>query len=137
MSEYENVHHVTEFNNTLKQLAKTFGREKWVIVKYQGDYKYVHIFDNRKEANYPGITLGYDEFLTDQDCSIYGHGRSLLQKAGQITSLMLNCFVQLYDKFYLDNISVIFLCRSVFSTWRTRFIFILCNSKQVICNLFI
>lgn len=60
MSEYENVHHVTEFNNTLKQLAKTFGREKWVIVKYQGDYKYVHI----KEANYPGITLGYDEFLT-------------------------------------------------------------------------
>lgn len=64
MSEYENVHHVTEFNNTLKQLAKTFGREKWVIVKYQGDYKYVHIYDNRKEANYPGITLGYDEFLT-------------------------------------------------------------------------
>lgn len=37
MSEYENVHHVTEFNNTLKQLAKTFGREKWVIVKYQGN----------------------------------------------------------------------------------------------------
>lgn len=28
MSECENVHHVTEFNNTLKQLAKTFGREK-------------------------------------------------------------------------------------------------------------
>lgn len=64
MSEYENVHHVTEFNNTLKQLAKTFGREKWVIVKYQGDYKYVHIYDNRKEATYPGITLGYYEFLT-------------------------------------------------------------------------
>lgn len=64
MSEYENVHHVTEFNNTLKQCVKTFGREKWVIVKYQGDYKYVHIYDNRKEANYPGITLGYDEFLT-------------------------------------------------------------------------
>lgn len=28
------------------------------------EYKYVHIYDNRKEANYPGITLGYDEFLT-------------------------------------------------------------------------
>lgn len=55
MSECENVHHVTEFNNTLKQLAKTFGREKPVIVKYQGDYKYVHIYDNRKEAKYPGI----------------------------------------------------------------------------------
>lgn len=64
MSECENVHHVTEFNNTLKQLAKTSGREKWVIVKHQGDYKYVHIYDNRKEAKYPGITLGYDEFLT-------------------------------------------------------------------------
>lgn len=55
MSECENVHHVTEFNNTLKQLAKTFGREKPVIVKYQGDYKYVQIYDNSKEAKYPGI----------------------------------------------------------------------------------
>lgn len=64
MSECENVQYVTEFNNTLKQLAKTFGREKRVIVKYQGDYKYVHIYDNRKEAKYSGITLGYDEFLT-------------------------------------------------------------------------
>lgn len=80
MSECENVQYVTEFNNTLKQLAKTFGREeKRVIVKYQGDYKYVHIYHNRKEAKYPD--------------------RSLLQEAGKITSLMLNCLVQLYDKF--------------------------------------
>lgn len=26
------------------------------------DYKYVHIFDNRKDAKFKGITLGYDEF---------------------------------------------------------------------------
>lgn len=64
MCECEDEQYVTALNNTLKQLAKTFGREKRVIVKYQGDFKYVHIYDNRKEAKYSGITLGYDEILT-------------------------------------------------------------------------
>lgn len=74
MSECENVHHVTEFNNTLKQLAKTFGREKPVIVKYQGDYKYVHIYDNRKEAKYPGIYKSIQiivSFLADNLLYLY------------------------------------------------------------------
>lgn len=64
MSECENVQYVTESDNKLKQLVKNFGRGKRVVIKYQGDFKYVHIYDNRKEAKYPGITLGYDEFPT-------------------------------------------------------------------------
>lgn len=51
-----------EANNKLRQLAKEFGRQKRVVVKYNMEHKYVHIYDNRKRAKYPGITLGYDEF---------------------------------------------------------------------------
>ena len=55
--------YATEGDFKLKQLAKNFGREKRVVVKYFGSYKYVHIFDNRKDAKFKGITLGYDEFI--------------------------------------------------------------------------
>lgn len=51
-----------EANNKLRQLAKEFGRQKRVVVKYNMEHKYVHIYDNRKRAKYPWITLGYDEF---------------------------------------------------------------------------
>lgn len=56
------VLYALEANNKLRQLAKEFGGQKRVVVKYNMDYKYVHIYDNRKGAKYPGITLGYDEF---------------------------------------------------------------------------
>lgn len=56
------VLYALEANNKLRQLAKEFGRQKRVVVKYNMDYKYVHIYDNRKGAKYPGISLGYDEF---------------------------------------------------------------------------
>lgn len=54
--------YAAESDYKFKQLAKQFGREKRVVVKYHGDFKYIHIYDNRKEAKCPGITLGYDEF---------------------------------------------------------------------------
>lgn len=57
--------YAAESDYKFKQLAKQFGREKRVVVKYHGDFKYIHIYDNRKEAKCPGITLGYDEFLMD------------------------------------------------------------------------
>ena len=56
------VMYAAESDYKLKQLAKQFGREKRVVVKYQDDFKYIHIYNNRKEAKYLGITLGYDEF---------------------------------------------------------------------------
>ena len=56
------VMYAAESDYKLKQLAKQFGREKRVVVKYHDDFKYIHIYNNRKEAKYPGITLGYDEF---------------------------------------------------------------------------
>lgn len=54
--------YAAESDYKFKQLAKQFGREKRVVVKCHGDFKYIHIYDNRKEAKCPGITLGYDEF---------------------------------------------------------------------------
>ena len=54
--------YAAESDYKLKQLAKQFGREKRVVVKYHDDFKYIYIYNNRKEAKYPGITLGYGEF---------------------------------------------------------------------------
>ncbi|XP_062612422.1 uncharacterized protein LOC134274183 [Saccostrea cucullata] len=54
------IQYATEGDYKLKQLA--IGREKRVVVKYFGDYEYVHIYDNRKDAKFKGITLGIDEF---------------------------------------------------------------------------
>ena len=56
------VMYAAESDYKLKQLAKQFGREKRIVVKYHDDFKYIHIYNNRKKAKYPGITLGYDEF---------------------------------------------------------------------------
>lgn len=56
------VQYAAEKDYKLKQLAKNFGRDKRIVMKYFCDYKYVHIFDNRKDAKFKGITLGYDEF---------------------------------------------------------------------------
>ena len=56
------VMYAAESDYKLKQLAKQFGWEKRVVVKYHDDFKYIQIYDNRKEAKTPGITLGYDEF---------------------------------------------------------------------------
>lgn len=44
------VMYAAESDYKFKQLAKQFGREKRVVVKYHGDFKYIHIYDNRKEA---------------------------------------------------------------------------------------
>jgi hypothetical protein len=64
MSESKEVQYVVGKENTLLQLMKNFGRQKRVVVKYNEGFKYVHIYDNRKVVKkYPGITLGYDEFL--------------------------------------------------------------------------
>jgi hypothetical protein len=57
------IQYVVEKDYKLKQLTKNFGRDKRAIVKYFSDFKYVHIFDNRKDAKFKGITLGYDELL--------------------------------------------------------------------------
>lgn len=46
------VLYALEANNKLRQLAKEFGRKKRVVVKYNMDYKYVHIYDNRKGAKF-------------------------------------------------------------------------------------
>lgn len=46
------VLYALEAKNKLRQLAKEFGRKKRVVVKYNMDYKYVHIYDNRKGANF-------------------------------------------------------------------------------------
>lgn len=46
------VLYALEANNKLRQLAKEFGRKKRVVVKYNMDYKYVHIHDNRKGAKF-------------------------------------------------------------------------------------
>lgn len=64
MSESKEVQYAVGKENVLIQLMKNFGRQKRVVMKYNEGYKYVHIYDNRKvEKKYPGITLGYDEFL--------------------------------------------------------------------------
>lgn len=54
--------YVVEFDYKFKQLVKQFGREKRVVVKYYGDFKYIYIYDNRKEVKCLGIIFGYDEF---------------------------------------------------------------------------
>lgn len=46
------VLYALEANNKLRQLAKEFGRKKRVVVKYNMDYKYDHIYDNRKGAKF-------------------------------------------------------------------------------------
>lgn len=64
MSESKEVQYAVGKEKVLIQLMKNFGRQKRVVMKYNEGYKYVHIYDNRKvEKKYPGITLGYDEFL--------------------------------------------------------------------------
>lgn len=64
MSESKEVQYAVGKENVLIQLMKNFGRQKRVVMKYNEGYKYAHIYDNRKvEKKYPGITLGYDEFL--------------------------------------------------------------------------
>lgn len=64
MSESKEVQYAVGKEKVLIQLMKNIGRQKRVVMKYNEGYKYVHIYDNRKvEKKYPGITLGYDEFL--------------------------------------------------------------------------
>lgn len=52
----------TESDYKLKQLAKQLRRQKRIVVKYNGAFKYIHMYGNRKAAKFPGITLGYDKF---------------------------------------------------------------------------
>lgn len=63
MSESKEVQYAVGKEKVLIQLMKNFGRQKRVVMKYNEGYKYVHIYNRKVEKKYPGITLGYDEFL--------------------------------------------------------------------------
>lgn len=78
---------------------KNFGRQKRVVMKYNEGYKYVHIYDNRKvEKKYPGITLGYDEFL-----QLY----EIIKVMMRMIILKRQAFIPVFAVTYKQNIKIL------------------------------